>query len=312
VTAPSGAKWLRCSRVICIPVNIVITGVAGQLGRALVDGATARGVGYRGLRRTDLDVTDPAAVAALQLTAEDVLINCAAYTAVDAAETDFAAAAALNASAPDLLAGRCRDTGARLVHVSTDYVFGEPPQPPRPWQPTDPTAPRTAYGATKLAGEILVCGTDPRSVVVRTSWLYTGPGNADFVSVMSRLAAEEATPNVVDDQVGSPTYAPDLAAGLLDLAALLAAEPDRPGTVVHGAGGGETSWYGLARAVFAGLGADPDRVRPCTSAEFVRPAPRPGYSVLAADSWTGLGLSALPGWRDGLARALAGAEPTSR
>lgn len=296
-------------------MTVVITGGAGQLGRALAARAP-RGSDCRVLGRDLLDVTDPVDVAALPLSSETVLINCAAYTAVDAAETDFDAAARLNASAPDLLARRCRETGARLVQVSTDYVFGDAPAPPRPWRPADPTAPRTAYGATKLAGEMLARGADPRTVVVRTAWVYTGPVGArphpDFVTTMARLAADGTDPQVVADQVGSPTYAPDLAAGLLELAALLTAEPDRPGTVVHATGGGSASWYELARAVFTGVGADPDRVRPCDSSQYPRPAPRPAYSVLDGRSWTDTGAAALPDWRDGLRRALAPPERTDR
>ncbi|CAM3058686.1 dTDP-4-dehydrorhamnose reductase [Tsukamurella hominis] len=296
-------------------MELVITGAAGQVGSALVAGAAARGIAARALGRGDLDVTSPQSVAGLALGPSTVLINCAAHTAVDAAETEPGAATALNAVAPGLLAERCAATGARLVHVSTDYVFGPAPVPPRPWEPDDPTAPRSMYGLTKLDGERNAAAADPRTVVVRTAWVYTGRGAdgawaRDFVGTMGRLADDGVDPKVVDDQTGSPTYAPDLAAGLLDLAVLLGAEPDRPGAVLHAAGGGTATWFDVARGVFARAGADPARVSPCTTADFPRPAPRPAYSVLSPAAWAAWGLTPLPDWRDALDRALtAPADP---
>ncbi|GAA4397356.1 dTDP-4-dehydrorhamnose reductase [Tsukamurella soli] len=288
-------------------MRIVITGAAGQVGRWLVCHAAERGIDTAGLGRTELDVTDPAAVAALELESDDVLVNCAAYTAVDAAESDVDGARALNGAAPGLLAARCGEVGARLVHISTDYVFGPAAVPRRPWEPGDPCAPTSVYGRTKLAGERAALAADPRTTVVRTAWVYTGAsGTSDFVGTMRRLAGGGVDPRVVDDQVGSPTYASDLAAGLLDLADLLATEPDRPGGVVHAAGAGAVSWFEVARAVFDGVGAGAERVSPCTTAEFPRPAPRPAYSVLSPASWIDLGLRPLPEWRDALGRALAG------
>ncbi len=287
------------------------------MGSALVSAAAARGVRARALTRAALDVTSPQDVGRLPLGPGDVLVNCAAHTAVDAAETEPDAAAALNAVAPGLLARRCAATGARLVTVSTDYVFGPAPAPPAPWEPGDPTAPSSVYGRTKLDGERAARAADPRTVVVRTAWVYTGrtAGGAwapDFVGTMGRLAENGIDPRVVDDQTGSPTYALDLAAGLLDLAALLGAEPGRPGAVLHAAGGGAATWFDVARGVYARAGADPARVTPCSTAEFPRPAPRPAYSVLSPASWTALGLAALPDWRDALDRALGAPSDTDR
>ncbi|NKY18255.1 dTDP-4-dehydrorhamnose reductase [Tsukamurella spumae] len=295
---------------------MVITGATGQLGSALVGVAAERGVAVRALGRDALDVTSPQSVAGLDLAPGDVVINCAAHTAVDAAESEPDAAGALNALAPGRLARRCAVAGARLVHVSTDYVFGPAPVPPRAWEPGDPTAPSSVYGRTKLAGEEAARAADPRTVVVRTAWVYTGriPGPdggtvwaPDFVGTMGRLADGGVDPKVVDDQTGSPTYAPDLAVGLLDLADLLAAGPGRTGGVLHAAGGGAATWFDLARGVFERVGADPARVTPCTSAEFPRPAPRPAYSVLSPAAWTAWGLAPLPDWEDALDRALGGA-----
>ena len=160
-----------------------------------------------------------------------------------------------------------------LIHVSTDYVF--PGDASRPYEPGDPTGPRTAYGRTKLAGERAVLSSSCQGYVVRTAWVYGATGS-NFVRTTARLQRSHETVSVVDDQHGSPTWSADLARGLLELAGRTGQVP--PG-VLHCTNAGSTTWYGLARAVFSELGADPDRVRPCTSADFPRPAPRPGYSV---------------------------------
>ncbi len=249
-----------------------------------------------GVTSAELDITDRDAVGAA-VTAGSIVINCAAYTAVDAAETDEDRALSVNAVGPANLAQACAEAGARLVHVSTDYVFDGTSDVP--YRPGDPTAPRSAYGRTKLAGEHAVLDALPTATVVRTAWVYTGVGS-DFVSTMRRLERERDTVRVVDDQVGSPTYSWDLAGGLLELAA--ADSPMPP--ILNLTNAGTASWFELARAVFAGVGADPERVEPCSSAEFVRPAPRPSYSVLSPDAWSESGLTPLRDWRDALADAL--------
>ncbi len=249
-----------------------------------------------GVTSAELDITDRDAVGAA-VTAGSIVINCAAYTAVDAAETDEDRALSVNAVGPANLAQACAEAGARLVHVSTDYVFDGTSDVP--YRPGDPTAPRSAYGRTKLAGEHAVLDALPTATVVRTAWVYTGVGS-DFVSTMRRLERERDTVRVVDDQVGSPTYSWDLAGGLLELAA--ADSPMPP--ILNLTNAGTASWFELARAVFAGVGADPERVEPCSSAEFVRPAPRPSYSVLSSDAWSESGLTPLRDWRDALADAL--------
>ncbi|MGW5313485.1 dTDP-4-dehydrorhamnose reductase [Nocardia thailandica] len=273
------------------PARLLVTGAHGLLGREILRLApTAIGFG-----RAELDITDRAAARAL-LRAGDVVVNCAAYTAVDAAETDRAAAFAVNADGPAALAGACADTGARLIHLSTDYVF--PGTAQRPYETTDPTGPVTVYGASKLAGERAVLDRAPAAHVVRTAWVYTGV-TGDFVATMRRLEATRDTISVVDDQRGSPTAAPDLAAALLDLAA----RPDAP-RLLHATNAGEATWYDLARAVFTELGADPERVHPCDSAAFPRPAPRPAYSVLSPASWIDAGLTPLRPWREALTATL--------
>lgn len=292
----------------------MVVGAGGALGTDLVDRLGAPGVPptdtVTARTRAELDVTDAGAVRAavrawLSAPGEGpaVLVNAAAYTAVDRAETDADAAAqawAVNADAPGVLADACAESGASLVHVSTDYVLGPlPGGERRPLEPDDPTAPEGVYARTKLAGEERVRAALPGAHhIVRTAWLYgaTGP---NFVRTMARLARERETLDVVDDQHGSPTWTGDLADGLIALA-----RSGAPAGTRHAAGGGATTWWGLARAVFTELGADPDRVRPCDTASFPRPAPRPAWSVLSDASWRSAGLAPLPPWREALRTAV--------
>lgn len=274
-----------------------MTGANGQLGRQVVARASVRGIVVRGVGSRELDITDPESVNA-QVEPGSVVINCAAYTAVDAAETDKAAARAVNVTGPKNLARACVAAGADLLHVSTDYVFSGDAD--TPYETDAPTGPLTVYGRTKLEGERAVHDVMPAARIVRTAWVYTGVGS-DFVATMRRLESERDTVNVVTDQVGSPTFAGDLADGLLQLCESGAGR----GAVLHATNGGEASWFDLARAVFEEVGADPDRVRGCTGAEFVRPAPRPAYSVLSGRAWAECGLRPLPHWRDALHTALS-------
>jgi len=277
--------------------TVLVTGAEGQLGKQLIRKSIDRGVEVVRLARHDLDITDFDAVR--RRIAEPVtVINCAAYTAVDNAETDADTAYAINETGAANLARACAEAGARLIHVSTDYVFSGTSD--RPYEPDDPTGPKTVYGASKLAGERAIAELAPTSTIVRTAWVYTGVGT-DFVATMRRLEAERDIVRVVTDQVGSPTYAADLADGLLELAAL----PEAP-LILHATNDGATSWYEFARAIFGEIGADPDRVQPTTSAEFVRPAPRPAYSVLSSKAWAAVGLTPLRGWREALHASVAG------
>ncbi|MEV0295156.1 dTDP-4-dehydrorhamnose reductase [Nocardia sp. NPDC050710] len=272
--------------------RLLVTGAGGQVGRELIRLAPrARGYG-----RTDLDITDADAVRAV-VAPGDVVINCAAYTAVDRAESEPDAAFAGNETGPAVLAAACARAGARLIHLSTDYVF--PGTHDRPYDTDDVTGPTTVYGRSKLAGERAVLDLAPDSQVVRTAWVYRGRGG-DFVATMLRLERERETVDVVDDQLGSPTYAVDLAAGLLELAA----RPDTP-RLLHATNRGQATWFELARAVFMEVGADPDRVRPCDSTAYPRAARRPAYSVLSDRSWIAAGLSPLRPWRDAVTAALS-------
>jgi dTDP-4-dehydrorhamnose reductase len=279
-----------------VSLSLLVTGGQGQLGSELAAAATGP-VLAPGSR--ELDITDGQllrdAVAALVKDAERAaVVNAAAYTAVDAAETDQERAYQVNAIGPGLLAAACAEFSVPLVHVSTDYVFDG--EGSRPYEPDDATGPRSVYGRTKLAGERAVLSSSARAFVVRTAWLYGATGT-NFVKTMVSLEGSRPNIEVVDDQRGSPTWAADLAAGLLELADR--GDQLRPG-VLHCVNGGQTTWFGLARAVFAELGADPERVSPCTSEQFPRPAPRPAYSVLSCASWARAGLAPLRGWRAAL------------
>ena len=285
--------------------RLLITGARGQLGSDLMLAAAAVGVPAIGLGSSELDITDPAAVdAAVQSFARAaehaddgpwVLINAAAYTAVDAAESDHDGATAVNVTGAENLARAAADEGIGMIHVSTDYVF--PGDGTAPYEIDDPTGPRSVYGSTKLAGERAVLAAHPDAHVVRTAWVYGATGG-NFVKTMAKLEAAHARITVVDDQRGSPTWSADLARGLVELAVLGA-----PGGVLHATGAGETTWCGLARAVFEELGADPGRVDPTTTDAYPRPAPRPAYAVLSGRAWREAGLTPLPDWREALATA---------
>ena len=269
----------------------LVAGAGGMLGHDLVPALRRAGWVVTALGRDDLDVTDASqCVAAVD--GHDLVVNAAAYTAVDTAETDEAAAFAVNAVGAANVARACSRAGARLVHVSTDYVFDGTAT--EPYAVDHPVAPGSAYGRTKAAGEWAVRALCRESWVVRTAWLY-GAGGPSFVSTMLRLAGERETVSVVDDQVGQPTWTVDLA----DLIVRLVAGDTAYG-IHHGTATGQTTWFGLARAVFELSGLDPERVLPTTTDAFPRPAPRPAWSVLSHHSLETAGIAAIGDWREGL------------
>jgi len=239
--------------------------------------------------RADLDVVDDVAVDGV-VAGVDVVVNCAAWTAVDAAEEHEADAFGPNALGPQRLAHAATRHGARLVHVSTDYVF--PGDAATPYAEDAPVAPRSAYGRTKVAGEWAVRSASPDHLVVRTAWLY-GAGGACFPRTIARVLRERGGADVVADQVGQPTWSADLADLLVRLV-----DAEAPGGVYHGTAGGSTSWHGFAQAVAERAGLDPDVVRATTSADFVRPAPRPAYSVLGHDALRRVGVEPVGPWRE--------------
>ncbi|MEU2954610.1 dTDP-4-dehydrorhamnose reductase [Streptomyces xanthochromogenes] len=288
---PSTTRWL-------------ITGAAGLLARELHGRLTARGADAVALTRRGLDVTDARAVdATVYAVRPGVVVNCAAWTDVEGAEAQEHMAFRVNADGPRNLARACARTGARLLHVSTDYVFPGPSVDIGfPYAESAPPAPGTAYGRTKLAGEREVLTRLPgRAAVVRTAWLY-GRDGSGFVGKMLRRARASLTVDVVADQYGQPTCAADVADRLIDLGGL-------PGHlawgVFHATNAGWTSWYGLAREVFALAGADPALVRPSASAEWRGAAARPRWTVLGHGRWAEAGLPPARGWRAALADELA-------
>ncbi|WP_190130911.1 dTDP-4-dehydrorhamnose reductase [Streptomyces mashuensis] len=273
-----------------------------MLGRDLTACLARRGIGAAPLDRHALDVTDAAATfAAVARHRPAVVVNCAAWTAVDAAEARPGEAMKVNGDGPAHLARACRASGARLLQLSTDYVFAGDARVP--YRELDPPDPRTSYGRSKLAGERAVLEILPEAgYVVRTAWLY-GAGGRNFVSTMIRLEARQETVTVVDDQHGQPTWSADLAERLVALGTAALRDAAPPG-VYHATNTGAATWCGLARETFALLGADPGRVRPTTSEALGRPAPRPGFSVLDQGRWREAGLEPLRDWRRALAAAL--------
>jgi dTDP-4-dehydrorhamnose reductase len=276
----------------------LVTGAHGMLGRDLTALLSARGEKVAALGHGDLDITDKEAVSqALETHRPRVVVNCAAWTAVDDAESREEEALLLNGDGPANLAAACARADARLIQPSTDYVFDG--RATSPYTEDAPPAPRSAYGRTKLAGERAVLAALPGSgYVVRTAWLYGSHGGS-FVKTMLRLARKGDPVDVVADQAGQPTWTADLAAQIVALAASGA-----PGGVYHGTSSGETTWFGLAQEVFDLQGAGRELVRPTTSGAYKRPAPRPAYSVLGHDAWLKAGIAPIGHWRDALRRAI--------
>jgi dTDP-4-dehydrorhamnose reductase len=278
-------------------MRILVTGAGGMLGQDVVRAAEAAGDEVIALARGDLDVTDERAVAAaLSDEQVDAVINCAAWTDVDDAESDPDGADAVNALGAEHVANAAAHVGARLVHVSTDYVFDGDRSPDEPaYVESDVPGPRSVYGASKLAGEEAVTAAGGSHAIVRSSWLF-GVGGRNFVATMLDLGADRDEVTVVDDQVGCPTATAHLAPALL----ALARDEDAQG-LFHVAGGGRCSWHELAVEAFrqAGIAC---RVLPCTTAEMPRPAPRPAFSALASERDDA---PLLPPWQEGLTTYLA-------
>jgi dTDP-4-dehydrorhamnose reductase len=276
-------------------MRIGVLGAGGMLGRALTGELASRGHQVVGWSRADADVTrstDCERVAADM----DLIVNAAAYTRVDDAETEEAQAFDVNAAGPALLARACHRAATGLIHVSTDYVFAGDGTTPYPEDA--PMRPRSAYGRTKAAGEWAVRAELPSAYIVRTAWLY-GPGGGSFAATVLRLADQRDGLPVVDDQRGQPTTTRDVGRFVADLL-----ERDAPPGIYHATSEGETTWYGFARAIFAEAGHDPDRVVPTDSASFPRPAPRPAYSVLGHDRSVAAGVDLLPPWRQALTETM--------
>jgi len=278
----------------------LVTGAGGMLGRDIVPVLFgAEDVTVTPLGRSDLDITDARAVGDA-VAGHDIVVNAAGWTDVDGAETAEAAATAVNGAGVANLTEACRRSGARLLHISTDYVF--PGDATAPVPEDAPTAPVNAYGRSKLVGERAVLELLPdRGYVVRTAWLY-GEHGRNFVTTVLRLAADREIIDVVDDQHGQPTWSLALARQMAALGRAARAGT-APAGIYHGTAAGSTTWCGLARAVFDEAGLDPGRIRPTTSERFPRPARRPAYSVLGHEHWPAAGLTPMTDWRSMLSEA---------
>ena len=274
-------------------MKVLVTGAAGMLGRDVMLAAGNAGHDVVGFGRTELDVTDPAALEKkFGLERPDVVINCAAWTDVDGAEESEDAALAVNGAGAGNVAGAAAAVGASVVYISSDYVFDGAKG--SPYVETDQTAPLSAYGRTKLAGEDATAAANNRHFIVRSAWLF-GIGGGNFVETMLRLASSQSEVLVVRDQVGSPTYTWHLAYGVVRLI-----EGVEFG-IHHMAAGGACSWYEFAREIFEQAKVE-CKVLSATTEMLGRPAPRPPYSALTSQREHAI---QLPSWEDGLAGYLA-------
>lgn len=271
----------------------LITGASGMLGRDLQNALSGRD--FTPLGHADLDITDFDAVREA-MGDHDIVINAAAYTQVDDAEENEDEAFEINATGAENLAIAASQTGARLVHLSSDYVFDGTAS--APYAETAALHPISAYGRTKAAGEQRVLSAHRGGAfVVRTAWLY-GAHGPNFAKTMLRLAANHETVSVVNDQFGQPTWTGDLARQIVELI-----DTDASPGIYHASNSGEASWFDFAREIFRVAGLDPRRVNHTSSSEYLRPAPRPNYSVLGHYAWGHAGLSPMRNWKAALSAA---------
>jgi dTDP-4-dehydrorhamnose reductase len=277
----------------------LITGGSGQLGLALQAELTVQGIDFVSVNSHELDITNQPLVAELvESVKPDVITNTAAWTDVDGAETSESAARAVNALGPQNLAIAASHVGARLVQVSTDYVFSG--EGTTPWSENAEHNPQSVYGSTKSEGETFALEAYPTgSYVVRTAWLYSAD-RKNFAKTMTKLALNGAGEvRVVNDQVGQPTFTGDLAKQIIDLV-----KSDSPVGTYHGTNSGQATWFEFAQEIFKLAGADVSRVVPVSSSEYPRPAKRPSYSVLGHDAWVKTTVEPMRDWRIALAEAM--------
>jgi len=280
-------------------MKILVTGSNGQLGTELVNRYSDRPndelfVGDL----PDIDITSELSIASTFASiAPDIVINCAAWTAVDAAEEKESSAFTVNAEGPAILATYCARAGARLVQISTDYVFEG--NASEPYREDSQPGPITAYGRTKLAGENFVRELLPDNhLIIRTAWLYSPTGH-NFVKTIVKAQRNRETLSVVTDQIGQPTCASDLADQIVTLL------DTYPGSgIFHGTNSGVTSWFEFARAIMSEIGEDPERILPTDSSSYVQLAPRPAYSVLGHQAWASVGMAPMRDWRVALHEAM--------
>ncbi len=285
-------------------MRVVLTGVGGQVGAHVLP--LLAGHEVLALDRQALDLTDPQAITrTLTQFAPDIVINPAAYTAVDKAETEPALAAAVNTAAPRVMAEVCQSLDAVLIHFSTDYVFNGVNT--RPWREDDATEPLSVYGETKLAGERAIAETGCKHLILRTSWVYSRMGR-NFLLTMQRLAAERDSLRVVNDQHGTPNWAGALAQATVATMNLGLSRLRAASGIYHLTASGATTWHGFASAIVA-AGEKPIPVHAISSAEFPTPAKRPAYTVLDGSAFTRSFGITLPSWQAGLVQCLQNAAP---
>ena len=277
----------------------LITGGSGQLGSAVSQELDKLGIAFNAWSSKELDITQSSRVSkAIERLSPVVIINCAAWTDVDGAETREIDASRVNGDGPENLALAAKLTNSKLIHVSTDYVFSGESQ--TPWQIEDEVNPQSAYGRTKALGESRVLASHPEnSFVVRAAWLYS-PWGKNFAKTMTKQALKgDGEVRVVNDQVGQPTSASDLAKQLIELGLSTS-----PAGIYHGTNSGRATWFEFAQKIFKLSGADVGRVAPVSSSEYPRPAKRPSYSVLSHDAWARTSVKPMRDWRIALAEAM--------
>ena len=277
----------------------LVAGGSGQLGIAVSQELDKLGIAFDAWSSKDLDIRQISTVSdAIEKLSPTVIINCAAWTDVDGAESHEIDASRVNSEGPENLALAAKLCNSRLIHVSTDYVFSGESQ--SPWQVTDAINPLSAYGRTKAQGESRVLATHPESsLIVRTAWLYS-PWGKNFAKIMTKLALKGAGEvRVVNDQLGQPTSASDLAKQLVELGLSTSSAG-----IYHGTNSGQGTWFEFAQEIFKLSGVDIGRVTPVSSSELLRPAKRPSYSVLSHDAWACTSVKPMRDWRIALADAM--------
>ncbi|MBP0613993.1 dTDP-4-dehydrorhamnose reductase [Jiella mangrovi] len=287
-------------------MRILVTGRDGQVARCLRD-LDGNGREIVCLGRPDLDLTDEASVAAAIAKVEPaIVVNPAAYTAVDKAESEAETAFAVNAQGAETVARAAAEAGIPIVHISTDYVFAGDKD--GAYVETDETGPTGVYGASKLDGERRVAAANPQAVILRTAWVYS-PYGGNFLKTMLRVGKDRDVLTVVADQHGTPTYGPDIAAGIIAVCDRALEEPGGawPG-IYHMVAEGETTWAGFAEAIFAASkkrGGPSARVEPITTSDYPTPARRPANSRLDSSRFQAVFGHRLPDWQSGVDRCLA-------
>jgi len=273
----------------------LITGGSGQLGTALSRELDVRGLAYNSFSSQELDITQELKIrSVVDQISSKVIVNCAAWTDVDGAELNEVQAKKVNSVGVKNISLAAKSCGAKLIHISTDYIFSGNSN--LPWKVNDVPAPQTAYGRTKAEGEKLLLNTYPEnSFIVRTAWLYS-PWGKNFAKSLTRLALSgNSEVRVVADQTGQPTSAKELAIQIVDLVS-----SNSPPGIYHRTNSGEATWYDFALEIFNLLGADVNRINPITSTEYLSMAKRPSYSVLSHDSWIDKALTPMRDWRTAL------------